>query len=381
MRTLAALLLIAMLAGCATPPALRDTEALFHDELFAAPTERVGDEEIFALSEAMRRYVRTDIAEKLRSRGPQGALLDALQGRGELKLEYDGSFTRNAAQTFAARSGNCLSLVVMTAALAKELNLKVRYQSAYLEETWSRAGNLLMRSGHVNVTLGPRLGDEHSRFGAWLTVDFLPPQEIRGLRAIEIDERTIVAMFMNNRAVEAFVQGRIDDAYAWARESIRRDPAFASALNTLGIVYLRSGALHPAAQAFGRVLAMQPDNTQAMANLAEVLERQGRPGEAHALRQRLAQLETAPPFHYFNLGMAAMKRDDFRTARELFLKELERAEYTAEFQYWTGVASFRLGNHEAAARHFALAREYSTSRGERELYAAKLARLKANGRR
>lgn len=381
MRTLAALLLIAMLAGCATPPALRDTEALFHDELFAAPTERVGDEEIFALSEAMRRYVRTDIAEKLRSRGPQGALLDALQGRGELKLEYDGSFTRNAAQTFAARSGNCLSLVVMTAALAKELNLKVRYQSAYLEETWSRAGNLLMRSGHVNVTLGPRLGDEYSRFGAWLTVDFLPPQEIRGLRAVEIDERTIVAMFMNNRAVEAFVQGRIDDAYAWARESIRRDPAFASALNTLGIVYLRSGALHPAAQAFGRVLAMQPDNTQAMANLAEVLERQGRPGEAHALRQRLAQLETAPPFHYFNLGMAAMKRDDYRAARELFLKELDRAEYSAEFQFWAGVASLRLGDHEAALRHLALAREYSTSRGERELYAAKLARLKANGRR
>ena len=58
------------------------------------------------------------------------------------------------------------------AALAKELNLTVRYQSAYLEETWSRTGNLLMRSSHVNLTLGPRKGDEHSRFGNSLTIDW-----------------------------------------------------------------------------------------------------------------------------------------------------------------------------------------------------------------
>ena len=50
--------------------------------------------------------------------------------------------TRNAAEAFDARSGNCLSLVIMTAAFAKELGLPVRYQNVFVDEAWSRSGDL-----------------------------------------------------------------------------------------------------------------------------------------------------------------------------------------------------------------------------------------------
>jgi tetratricopeptide (TPR) repeat protein len=185
-------------------------------------------------------------------------------------------------------------------------------------------------------------------------------------------------MFMNNRAVEALVQERLDDAYAWARESIRQNPDFMSSHNTLGIIYLRKSALLPAEEVFSYVLAREPDNTRAMGNLAEALSRQGKVAESSALRQRLAQLEPEPPFHYFNLGLAAMKRDDYRSARDLFAKEVARADYHAEFHYWLGLANFKLGDLDRATKHLALAREYSTTRGDRDLYAAKLAWLKAH---
>jgi Tfp pilus assembly protein PilF len=396
MRVLPMFLLV-LLSACATAPMAPRHEELFHDELFAAPTERIAAEDIFTPSEAMRRFLRENIAERLsvhgpqhglteamrgagevRLYGPQYGLVAALRGVGELRLEYDATATRNAAETFAAKSGNCLSLVIMTAALAKELGVPVRYQSAYLEETWSRSGDLLVRSGHVNVTLESRLVEaSRNQLGRSLTVDFLPAEDLRGLRTVEIGEGTIVAMYMNNRAVEALVRGEVDNAYAWARESIRRDPTFVSALNTLGVIYLRQGALAFAEQVFGRLLTSQRDNTRALANLAEVLTKQGRITEAAAMRERLAQLETAPPFHYFNLGVAAMKRDDYVTARDYFAKEIARAEHNAEFHHWMAVASFRLDDRTTAARHLALAREYSTSRGDRDLYAAKLAWLRA----
>jgi hypothetical protein len=35
--------------------------------------------------------------------------------------------TRNAPQTFAARAGNCLSRVIMTAAFAKEIGVPIRH--------------------------------------------------------------------------------------------------------------------------------------------------------------------------------------------------------------------------------------------------------------
>ena len=178
MRISFALLLIALLSACATPPAAPRHDALFHDALFAAPTERVAADDVFALSEPMRRYLKVDIADQLRSRGPQAGLIEALYSKGQLRLDYDAAVTRNAADAFAARSGNCLSLVIMTAALAKELGLQVRFMSAYLEESWSRSGNLLLRSGHVNITLGHRIADaDRYRFANLRALNFV----IRGL--------------------------------------------------------------------------------------------------------------------------------------------------------------------------------------------------------
>jgi len=118
MKTWAALLLCLMLAACATTPVLPPAAGLFRDALFAAPSETISAADIFALSAEMRRYLDEDVARQVRNQGARQALLDALYTRGELKLEYDAVRTRNAAQAFADRSGNCLALVIMTAAFA-----------------------------------------------------------------------------------------------------------------------------------------------------------------------------------------------------------------------------------------------------------------------
>jgi tetratricopeptide (TPR) repeat protein len=375
------------LAACATPPGKRPPapEALFNDELFAAPTEVVGADRIFALSADMRRYAETEMAPLIRRHGPQGALIEALYRNGLLKLEYESTVTRNAVEAFEARAGNCLSLVIMTAAFARELGLQVSYQSAYLEGTWSRKRDLLMLNGHVNVTLAQsrRMARPTSSFGShWspheVTIDFLPQEELRNLKTIEIPESLVVAMFMNNRSVEAIVQGRLDDAYAWAREAVRAEPSFLGAQNTLGVVYLRRGALAQAGAVFSHVLAAEPKDTHALANLAEVASREGRGDEAARLRARLARLEPEPPLHFFNLGVAAMQRDDFRAARDLFEKEAARGDAVADVHFWLGMAYYRLGDIDRAARELSLAAEASASRSERDLYSAKLDWLRAH---
>jgi tetratricopeptide (TPR) repeat protein len=370
-----------LLAACATPPALRTATPteLFDDALFGAPTEPVGAERIFTLSADMRRYAQTEMTPQIRKHGAQGALVEALYRNGQLKLEYESAVTRNAAEAFEARAGNCLSLVIMTAAFARELGLQVRYQSAYLEEAWSRKGSLLLKSGHVNITLGKRLADHGlSPFPYGLTIDFLPQEEVRNLKTIEIPESLVVAMFMNNRSVEALVQGRLDDAYALAREAVRADPSFLAAQNTLGVVYLRRGALAQAGAVFEHVLEAEQKDTRALANLAEVASRAGRGDEAVRLRARLAQLEPEPPLHFFNLGMAAMQRDDFRAARDLFAKEAARGDAAADVHFWLGVAHYRLGDIDRATREVSRAAEASASRSERDLYSAKLDWLRAH---
>ena len=217
----------ALLVACATPqPAPPPESDLFHDQLFAQSAVKVSPEQVFALNDAMRAYLRTEIQSQVRALGVQGGLIEALLRKGQLKLEYDATVTRNAAEAFDARAGNCLSLVIMTAAFAKELGLQVRYQSAYREESWSRSGSLLLRTGHVNVTLGPPMQQRASPLSRSYTVDFLPPEDANKIRTREVTEQTIVAMFMNNRAVEALLRGRVDEAYAWAQGSRSSKPGF-----------------------------------------------------------------------------------------------------------------------------------------------------------
>jgi tetratricopeptide (TPR) repeat protein len=372
-------LVAAVLAGCAAAPPAVPPDSLLADRLFAAPREAVRTDDIFVLSDAMRRYLAVDIADQIRLQGPQLGLVDALQKRAQLKLEYDAARTKNAAATFASRTGNCLSLVIMTAAFAKELGVPVAYQAAYLDDSWSRAGDLLIASGHVNVTLARRLFDARTpRDRNPMTIDFLPAEDLGGLRTRDVSETTIVAMYANNRAAEALADGRLDDAYAWAAQSVRRDPAFAGAYNTLGVIYLRHGDFAEAERTFARVLADDAKDTRALANLAETYSRQGRSADAEAMRRRLAALESDPPYHFFDLGMAAARHGDWRSAREMFAREVARADANHEFHFWLGVADWRLGEESAALRHLTLAIDNSLTRDQHDLYAAKLAWLQAH---
>ncbi len=368
-----------LLGGCAGLPMANPPQVttLFDDSRFpasgAAPIT-----DVFSLSPAMRAWLDTPaVHTQLRQRGKEQGLVAALYDPGELKLEYDAAQTRTAAEAYDARRGNCLSLVIMTAAFAKALGLEVHYQNVVVDESWRRSGELIVASGHVNLSLGRALMGERS-VGAErvLTIDFLPAEDIAGYHSYQIGEDTIVAMFDNNRAVEAMLHGRLAEAYWWARAALLRDPSFGAAYNTLAVVYQRHGDLALAERSWRMALAREPENVVAMRNLAPLLTSLGRNAEADDLARRAAAIEPYPPFHFFKLGMAAMEQRDYATARTQFAREVARAPYHDEFHFWLGIALLRLGEASEAKTQLALALQTSGSAQSSSLYSAKLEQLR-----
>jgi Flp pilus assembly protein TadD len=378
--------LLLMLGGCASTTHLPPTPDLYSDAAFGPPSQPVSTADLFTLSPEMRAYLHSAAFQTyLRKRGKEYGLLDALYSGGNtgLKLDYDATYTRNAAETYRDRAGNCMSLVIMTAAFAKELGMSVHYQNVMLEQSWSRDGDLYLLSGHVNLLLAYRAPNLlYSADGERaLVVDFLPAPQAEKRYTQQLEEEEIVMMYQNNRAAEAMVQGKLDDAYWWARAATSGNPRTALAYNTLGVVYERHNDMVMAERAFRAALMREPESAIALRNIEPVLIALGKTEEAKAIAQRVAKIDPLPPFQYFNQGVTAYRRGAYGEARDLFAREVKRAPYYDEFHFWLAASLMQLGELVQAREQLALAADTSTRKDTRNIYNAKLAHLRQLGMR
>lgn len=369
-----------LLSACSTAPMISVHPQLFHDDLFQAPTSIVSATPIFKADAAIQQFIANEITSQLKTNSHQRALFNALYNKAQLRLEYDSSMTRNASEAFAARSGNCLSLVIMTAAIAKEMNVQVQYQKVMSKDEWSRSGNLYFASGHVNIVIGQKRFDQknHLDQNYQMTIDFLPPEDTAGQRTIEIEENTIVAMYFNNRAAESMVRDDYQQAYWFAKAAIQADLQFAPAYNTLGVIYMHHQQYTFAQTAFASAMQLEPDSTITMSNMVQTLTELGQTIAAQKLNQKLLDQQPYPPFYFFHQGLAAMNQKEYSKAKSLFQRELKRAPDYHEFHFWLGVAHYRLGDLIAAQQELNLAKQNSTNQKDYALYAAKLNALNAS---
>jgi len=386
LRRAAALLSIAaavLAAGCASTHNSQPVAApLLRDDLFASPAQPIDAQSVFEPSAAMRALIADARAAKPSLGDRRKWLMTELKRAGALHLEFDSETTRNAAEAFDARRGNCLSMVIMTSAFAKMLGLSVRYQRVELGDSEvDRRGDLMLAVGHVNLSLGGRpmdIGRTRQEVDP-MVIDFLPPEDLQRYHVQVIDESTVVAMYMNNRAVESLADGRLDEAYAWVRAALRTAPAYGDSANTLAVVYRRRGEPALAEQVLRGLLARRPDQPMLLANLRLALTDQGRTSEADAIERRLAALQPASPFDQLRQGLAALAAGDNESARDLIARAVDRYPNYHEFRFWLAVAYSRLGDPARARSQMDQAIAYSTRQDDRSFYVSKLDRLKAQG--
>lgn len=371
-----------LITGCASPPSTTAswTPPPWRDDAFVPSTEPEQAQQLFAVTNEMRRFLRVDLGRAIRSEGPMRGLYKALQSPDLLHLDYDSHRTRTASQAFADRAGNCLSLVILSAALARELDLAIGFQQIVGEPSWTLSGDMLVLNDHVNLILGSERARPDSVWswdsGFALIVDFLPSEVMQRARTRMISEAEVVNMFMNNRAVEALLDGRLDAAYAWTRSALERDPGFTPALNTLGVVYQRRGLLAESAQVFALALQQTPDSASTLSNLAGVQRSLGQTELALATETRLAQLRQAAPWSEFRQAQTAMRLGQYEHARSLLRNAVAHDPEQRDLHLWLAQTELLLGNPEAAQQQLSLAIARSPAE-DKPRYAAKLEKLRA----
>jgi len=119
---------------------------------------------------------------------------------------------------------------------------------------------------------------------------------------------------------------KFDEALTEFQESVNLDPGYAEAHNNLGAMLHLLGRLDEAAVHYGRAVALRPDNVQAQNNLGRLFSQQGRQAEAIDCFRRALALD--PDFAAALYGLAwirATSDSSLRDAKEA-VRLAERAD-------------------------------------------------------
>jgi tetratricopeptide (TPR) repeat protein len=179
-----------------------------------------------------------------------------------------------------------------------------------------RHGGIDFINGHVNVYVRSPSSitiDGRTYGSSGIVIDFdLQP----GSRNVgrELGEDEILARYYNNRATEFLVQKDVDNAYAYYRAAIEKDPYFAPVYANLAQLYYRGGMVGPAEQLLRHALTLKDDSYAAMRTMHELLAVQGRDAEAKVFADQLRRRQDEDPYYWLSLGLDAMSRARYREA-------------------------------------------------------------------
>jgi len=375
-----AILLAMLLAACATDqvstPHTYQTSLSFDTRLFGERPNIVEDADLFELRESQELAFLDffhDPAEQATL--PHERIYDYLL-LATSDFDYH-SETRTASQALDSSSGNCLSLAILTTALANLANVEAGYQLIDSTPVFERRGNVVSKAIHVrSILYDPTWEPEQENVEAWkrpgIRFDYFPEDTERARLIGNLSSAAYVAMYYSNVAGEAIATGDIDTAFWYLRESLEQEPENTIALNMLAIVYRRAGDEGMAEQIYKYGIDSLPENVSFLRNYRFLLNSQGRNAEAESISRSLAKLDDRNPFNWVNAGRSALADGEYREAIKYFKQALEFAPYLHEAYALMAIAHLRMGDKVRGERELKHALEYAQRQTTRSLYQAKL---------
>jgi len=343
-----------VLSGCASPPATTTApwSAPWRDEVFAYDPAlvKVHADTLFRLDEGLAAQLREPRLKNLRRPQRVEALLVFLFGAERRAFDYAPGHSTTAAETWRLKRGDCLSLTVLTYAVAKELELEAAMQEVDIPSIHDRHGNFDFVNQHVNVVITNGWKTVIDRGVAEprdVIVDFEPA--IGSFRkGFPLSEKSILARYYNNIAVESMAGRDERTAYAYFRAALEADPGYPAALANLAILYHARG-LDAEAETFLRQ-ALKLDRVPYVRRYwkARALLAQGRAAEAAQYAKQLQQVKENDPYYWIDRGLEMLATNQDRQA----VRALEHAEELTtgfvEVHRYLAIAYLRTGDKARA---------------------------------
>ncbi|MGL6108550.1 MAG: tetratricopeptide repeat protein [Rubrivivax sp.] len=327
-KTFVLLGMLFALGACTTAPqggapaaGFWQDQAFDYDAALVTVTER----SLFALEPELLRSLRDNPAVVGGNQATRTAyLLGLIFGPDMKAFAYAGGHSTVAAETWRNQRGDCLSLSIMSLALARALDLRVQVQEVRVPVSIDRREGVDFFNAHVNLLVRNEWPVRTARHGlppADIVIDF-EPQPGSGQRGLALSDAAILARYLNNIAAEHLALGRDRLAYAHFKAAILADLGYAAPYSNLAQLYLHSGLALGAEALLRHALLLRDPSGQALGALHRLLLSQGRIGEALVYEQQLHSRRDKDPYHWLGLGLEHLQQARYAQAVEA----LERAQ-------------------------------------------------------
>lgn len=317
-----ALWIVAMalgLAGCAAPGTASGpvSDAIpWLDQAFGDEPARVtvGKEELFQLDPALRIRLREANLDGLGTQQKLKHVLALIFGADLRGFHYAAGQSTIAAETWQRKRGDCLSLTVLTYAVARALDMPAQMQEVRVPLLFDRRGQLDVVNQHVNVLFRPgshRAPEEAAPRD--IVIDF-EPEFASNRPGKALSEDAILARYYNNVATEHLLAGRRAMAYAHFKAAIVADPGFAASYGNLAVLYRSAGRLREAEQLLVQAVKLSDPPDVPLHTLTELLTAQGRNAEAQRYAEMLRAGRERDPYYWIGQGMRHLDDGDPKKA-------------------------------------------------------------------
>ena len=227
----AAVLGAASLGACSTvppsSPGLVDDTLVFDTDAFGPRPEMVTPTELFDLREHQQRAFLTYFHDPENEGVPPHERIYNYLFATTAEFDFH-SDTRTAIETLDSAAGNCLSLAILTTALARLVDVDTGYQLIDSTPVFERRGSVISKGIHVrSILYDPTwqvVEGETARRRPGIRFDYFTDGTEQARLIGNLSNEAYLAMYYSNVAGEAMARGDLDGAFWYSLESARTGP-------------------------------------------------------------------------------------------------------------------------------------------------------------
>jgi tetratricopeptide (TPR) repeat protein len=282
--------------------------------------------------------------------------------------------TYTASQTVQNASGNCLSLAILTTALADLVGIEKSYQRVNSAPIYHRYHNVMTLSSHVQTHLYDPDFEKKEGYiyisKPKIIIDYFPLQG--NVRGDEVSKEDFISMFYQNLAGDELVKENYNSAYSLIHKAIDVSPLNANSLNTLGVLFKKAGRLDQAEVIYGFAIQNAKGSVDIISNYILLLEQQSRMEEAKLLEEQIEGIKDDNPYRWFDVANSLFSRAEFQRALRFYKRAIESGPYLHEGYFGLAKTYHQLGETKKAESAMKKALNLTFLPGDRDLYQAKL---------